>query len=129
MGSASLVAWGAWVVVLYSIDPLQAGYLGLFFFYLTLALATIGTLTVIGTVMRYLLQKEVPVFRHVIKAFRHSIWFASLLCTCLILMANQLFVWWIVSLIVLVLAVVELIIISSQIKRVTEEPVDEFEQK
>jgi hypothetical protein len=129
MGSASLVAWGAWAFVLFSIDPTRAGILGLLFFYLTLALASVGTLTVVGTVIRYFTQKDVPVFRHVIKAFRHSIWFSALLCICLVLMAHQLFVWWVVCLIVLALAVVELIIISSQIKRMPFEPVDDSEHK
>jgi hypothetical protein len=127
MGSASLIAWGAWIFVLFSIDPTRAGYLGLLFFYLTFSLSIVGTVTVIGTILRAKTQKEIPVFRHVIKSFRHSIWFAVLLSICLILLANQLFVWWMVMLIVLLLAVIELIIISSQIKKVVSLPVDDSE--
>ena len=112
MGMMTAVAWIAWGVVLFSIDPTKAGSLGFFLFYLTLVISLIGTLTLVGTGARFVLQKDELLSRLVVRSFRHSILLSFLLVASIILLSWQLFTWWLMFLFIMVLALVELIFIS-----------------
>lgn len=113
MTMATIAAWSGWIVVIWSIDPSRSGTLGFLFFYATLALALLGTLTVVGTGVRVWARRDVLVSRHVAKAFRQALLFTVLVVSSLVLLSQGLFRWWTATLLILLLAVVELVFLSA----------------
>lgn len=112
MALATLVCWGAWIVVINNIDPTETGFLGFFFFYFSLFLAITGTLSVVGFFIRKLILKEELAFRHVAVAFRQAVLFAILIIGSLILQNHNLLTWWNIILFILALTVLEFFFIS-----------------
>jgi len=89
------MAWGGWFFVLYTIDPQEAGVLSLVLFYLTLFMAMVGTLAVIGVVYRRQRMSQVQLMIREVKiAFRHALMLSLALITSLILSAQGLLTWW-----------------------------------
>lgn len=113
MSLATLAAWAGWIVVLVSIDPTAAGMLGFTFFYLTLAVALLGSFSIIGAAVRTWIRPDELVSRHVARAFRHGILFSGLVIGSLILLSRQLLTWWVMILLVLLLALIELAFLSA----------------
>jgi hypothetical protein len=119
MTVATIMAWAGWIVVLIAIDPTKAGVLAFVFFYLTLSLSLIGTLTMGGTGVRYLAKREEILSRHVSKSFRQAFLFTILVDGSLMLMSRGLFRWWTAMLLILFLAVVELAFLTAQKPRIS----------
>lgn len=107
-------AWFAFGAVVWSIDPTRSGVLGFAFFYATLSLALIGTLTICGTGLRTLTHRDEIISRHVSKAFRQAFLFTVLVDASLALSAQGYFRWWTATILILLLAVVELVFLSAQ---------------
>lgn len=91
---STAVAWIGWVTVLYQVNPDETGLVGFALFYLTLAVALFGTLTLLGTLVRVRKQGQTAVLAREVKlAFRHS---AILTTACVILLflaANEKLGW------------------------------------
>jgi len=107
-------AWFAFAAVVWSIDPTRSGILGFVFFYATLSLALLGTLTISGAGLRTLTNRDEVVSRHVSKAFRQAFLFTALVDASLVLSSQGYFRWWTATILILLLAVVELVFMSAQ---------------
>jgi hypothetical protein len=95
MSLGTLGCWIAWFFVLNNISPIDAGLLGLFFFYFSLFLAIVGSFSVVGfLVRRFFSKNDEIVFHHVRQTFRQSILLSILSVGLLLLLANGLFFWW-----------------------------------
>lgn len=97
----TLLAWGAWAIVLIGISPLQAGMTGFLLFYLTLGAALVGMATLGLTFIRIVIlnRKSVP-SREIRTAFRHALLFAVVAIASLALSANgALQTWHVIALI------------------------------
>lgn len=87
IGLGTFLAWFAWVVILFNVSPKDTGMAGFIMFYVTLAIALIGTLTIMMTALRvYILKREV-LGREIRKAFRHSVLFSVVAIVSLALSA------------------------------------------
>jgi hypothetical protein len=74
MGIATLLAWVAWGFVLTRVNPIEAGVLGLFLFYLTLFAGSIGVFFFVGLGYRYWIHRDQAFLpREVQVAFRQAI--------------------------------------------------------
>lgn len=111
---ATGAAWISFGAVVWSIDPTQSGLTGFIFFYATLSLALIGTLTVCGTGVRAFFHRDEIISRNVAKAFRQAFLFTVLLDGALALSSQGYLRWWTGAILVLLLAVVELGFLSTQ---------------
>lgn len=68
---STLLCWAAWVFVILNIDPFETGFVGFVFFYISLFLALIGTISlIIFGIYRVFGSREMPLFRHVRMSFR-----------------------------------------------------------
>ncbi|PIY78796.1 MAG: hypothetical protein COY82_00570 [Parcubacteria group bacterium CG_4_10_14_0_8_um_filter_35_7] len=114
MTISTFFCWLAWGVVLFFIDPTQAGFIGLLFFYLSLFLALTGTISLIGFFLRTLILKNEIVFRHVIISFRQAVFFSMVIVGSLFLESKDLFTWWNITFLVLFLTVLEFFFISQR---------------
>lgn len=70
---STIAAWAGWAAVLYRVNPEEAGLPGLAMFYITLAVALFGTLTLLGTLIRIKTHRQALVVAREVKiAFRHA---------------------------------------------------------
>lgn len=103
MAVGTLVAWGAfWLVITY-VNPETAGTLGFTLFYVAIFLGVTGTFTLLGFAWRYFRHRDEPLYRHVSISFRQGIFLALMLVIALFLQQQGLLTWW--NLILLVLGV------------------------
>jgi hypothetical protein len=112
MSICTLFCWLALALVIYFIDPTEAGFLGFAFFYSSLFLALTGTMSILGFAMRIKFVKDELVFRHVVSAFRQAILFSILIVGSLFLQSKSLLTWWNIILFILALTVLEFFFIS-----------------
>jgi hypothetical protein len=108
----TVFCWIAWFLVLFMIDPGEAGFLAFLFFYLSFALALIGTFSIVGLMWRWRFSKDEMAYKHVRIASRQSILFALVMVTTLILQSQHLLTWWNLLIVLVVAAGVELFFIS-----------------
>lgn len=95
MSAGSLLCWLAWGAVLRGISPLEAGWGGFAFFYLSLFLALLGTFSVVVfLIRRRLLEDDAIIFRHVKQTFQQSVIAAMAIIVALILLGKDLLHWW-----------------------------------
>lgn len=95
MSLATGMCWVAWSAIIFSIDPQTASLMIFAFFYLSLFVALIGTISVIGfAIKRLIIKNDEIVFRHVKRTFRQSIIISSLMVLALILKQKDLLTWW-----------------------------------
>ena len=108
----TVFCWLAWFLVLFMIDPGEAGLLAFLFFYLSFALALTGTFSVAGLLWRWRFSKDEMAYKQVRIASRQSILFALVMVTTLILQSQRILSWWSLLILLVVAAVVELFFIS-----------------
>ncbi len=104
MGVGTGLAWIAWMFVLQTTNPYESGVMGLAFFYITLMLSLVGTLSLLGIGYRIGIQKRnATVFREVRVSFRQAV-LLSLLAVCALYLASQKHMTWYYLLILVALA-------------------------
>lgn len=120
MSVATLLSWAAWALVMWNMDPTQAGFAGFFMFYLTLFMALIGSLTLLGVLYRVLLLRRRNVLtREVRVAFRHAVLLSVVAIVSLALSGQGLLRWWVILGFVIFMSVLEyLFLIREESRRV-----------
>mgnify|MGYP001594027792 FL=1 len=107
LGGATIVCFLAWGMVLFRIDPETSGFICHFSFYASLFLALGGLATLLGFSTRYLFfGKETP-FRIITISMRQALWITLFIIISLLLLSQELFVWWSVILLVMGLGLLE----------------------
>ena len=118
VGCGSLIAWVSWLMVLFTVNPFEAGALGFLFFYISLAIALIGTLAILGFGVRMFIHRhEGIVLREVATAFRQACLFTVVLVGSLLLQSRSLLAWWNALLFIGAVTTIELFFLSSRISR------------
>ena len=108
----TIFCWIAWFLVLFMIDPGEAGLLAFIFFYLSFALALTGTFSIVGLLWRWRFAKDEMAYKQVRLASRQAILFALVLVSSLLLQSQRHLTWWNLLILLVVAAVVELFFIS-----------------
>ncbi|MFA6995519.1 MAG: hypothetical protein WC249_03900 [Patescibacteria group bacterium] len=112
MSILSFVCWGIFLFVASLVDPLATNWLGFLLFYLALFISLIGTAALSGFLIRFVALKKELAFNSVKVAFRQSFLFSLFVIIILILQAQELFNWLNLSLLVIIFAILELVLIS-----------------
>jgi hypothetical protein len=95
MALGTLLAWTAWLLVLFNINPDEAGLMGMSIFYVTLFMSLVGTLTLLGVLYRVMVRRRHDlVSREVRVSFRHGIFLSIIAVASLAIAAQGLFKWW-----------------------------------
>ncbi|MBD3281546.1 hypothetical protein GF391_02255 [Candidatus Uhrbacteria bacterium] len=107
MGFGTGLAWIGWIIILNITNPDEAGFLGLVFFFVTLFLALVGTLSMLGLLYRIGIRKRTDmVMREVRVAFRHSILLSFIAILALWFSSQEWLRWYtVVGFLMLVVAV------------------------
>lgn len=90
----TLLCWGAWVLVLFSIDPFASGFAGLASFYLSLFLALLGTFALLGFFFRRVFSHSTIAFHHISVSVRQGLFFSLVVVGGLLLRGTGLYAWW-----------------------------------
>jgi hypothetical protein len=93
MFSATAICWGAFVFVLFTIDPFATNWLGFILFYFSLFLALTGSFAVLGFLLRFAALKQSLAFRLVSDAFRQSFLLALMTVSSLVLQSLGFLSW------------------------------------
>ena len=102
MGIGTFSAFLSWLIVFIAIDPVTAGLPSKIAFFTTLFIASIGFLTMLGTVFRvFIFDKNGVVSRQASHAFRQALFFSSILICAFILAALDFLRWWTILLVIL----------------------------
>jgi hypothetical protein len=91
---STLLCFGAWVLVLFNIDPYSTNFAGLGLFYLSLFFALVGVFTLLGFYLRVWFSKNEVIFSHVGPAFRQGVLLALILVGCLVLQSFRVLSLW-----------------------------------
>ncbi|MCK5211896.1 hypothetical protein KAJ89_04295 [Candidatus Parcubacteria bacterium] len=116
MIAMTLLCWSAWAMVLFTIDPSITDWIGLTLFYSSLFLSIVGTATIIGFLLRFVVLKQELAWRIVKEAFRQSFLFALLIVVSLILLSHNLFTWLNLLFLVIGLTILEFFMLSMEKK-------------
>lgn len=118
LGSAGAASLGAWLVVLWFIDPDQTGGLGLALFYATLACWLFAAMALLGLLARVVLRRmqhqSMIAFRLMLPTLRQALWSTLIVVISLVLASNALFTWFTGSLLVIFFTLLEGFLYSLQ---------------
>ncbi len=107
MAVATIMCWISWIVVILNIDPFTSAALGFIFFYTSLFLSLIGTISLMSFFLysRFSSQ-QLPMFRYVKKSFSNALFFSVVTISLLYLQAAGLLHFWNFTVFLLVVALV-----------------------
>lgn len=114
IGSAGLVSWVAWAVVINKLDPFESTGLALGLFYLSLFFALTCTFTVIGFYFRVWLNKNEIYYQHIHTAFRQGVLLTIIALACLTFQIIGILTWWSGLLIIASITLIELYFMTKE---------------
>jgi len=110
---ATAICWIAFSIILFNVNPYDAGPLIFLFFYFSLFLAMLGTLTLIGILTRIsILKRDDYVARRVMTSFRQGAFLSGAAVSGLFLMSRDLLTWWNIALFIVGILLLEFFFIS-----------------
>lgn len=112
MLAATIICWALFAAIVFMVNPEATSWIGFFLFYFSLFLSLVGTAAITGFVIRFFALKHELAWRSVKNAFRQSFLFALLIVIILFLLANNLFNWLNMVLLVIGLTVLEFFLLS-----------------
>jgi hypothetical protein len=110
----TILAFGGWIYVLFTIDPLQVNALGFVFFYFSLVLSLIGFFSLLGFGVRKIFMKKELDFRNVYVSFRQSVFISLIFVVVLLLQGQRLFTWLNVIFLIVALVALDFFILSKK---------------
>lgn len=119
MGLGTGLAWISWLFVIQTMNPDEAGLTAFVFFYTTLFLSLVGTLSLIGLLFRIGLHRESDMLTRVVRlSFRHALLLSLGGVAALWLSAHRQLAWyWIVVLIIFIAGAEYLFLIIQSSRR------------
>lgn len=104
---ATFLCWISWGMVIVNIDPFTAGNLSFVFFYTSLFLALIGTISMISFLYhKYLSRLDQPIFKCVKKSFRAGVIISFGLVFVLYLQGSELMSFWNFTILLIICALI-----------------------
>lgn len=117
LGVGSILSWTAWILVYTTLDPFSGGLIVIALFYVSGALALLGTLTLGGFFLRYWLEKEKIPFQQIGVAMRQATTLTLAIIIGLVLQAARLLSGWTLAILIIFTILTELFFIAGQSRR------------
>lgn len=92
---ALVASWGMWLLIIFWLDPAEAGWIGFALFFLTLFLAVAATSALGGYALRRVVAPQQLAAYRVRSALRQGVWLGLLIDMLLFLQLQRLLRWWI----------------------------------
>ena len=112
MALATVLCWSAFGYIIRTVNPEITNWLGFLLFYLSLFLALIGTMSIIGFIIRFISLKHELAKYSVVVAFRQSFLFAFFIIMVLFLLSHKLFTWLNLIFLIVALSALEFFLLS-----------------
>ncbi len=109
---ATLICAALFGVIVTVVDPLSTNWLGFALFYASLFLAVLGVAAIVGFVVRFVILRKHLAVRAVIISFRQAFLVAFLVIVALMLLANRLFSWLNIFLLIIGFSILEFFLLS-----------------
>ncbi|MBU1203406.1 hypothetical protein KKH39_05180 [Patescibacteria group bacterium] len=107
---ATVLAWLGFFIIINSFDPYQGGLSIFLMFYFTLFLSILGTLSLLGFLLRSVWNRKRGIARvMVMESFRQAVIFSSVLLVALFLQSLRLLTWWNTLLLVVLATTIEFV--------------------
>ena len=111
------IGWCAWFLVLMSIDPVEAGLVAYLMFYVSLVIGLSGLLTTVSTLVRVIRYPDRDAEEIVHTSLRQGFLLTLLVVGSLILLSLELFTWWTLVLVVMIVGLLEFLFTLSTRKK------------
>ena len=108
----TIFCWSTWILVIKYTNPDHSGWMGFTFFYLSLFVSLIGSLSIVGIVLRSLIKKEELIYKKIDVSSRQSIILSLLVIISLILQSQRLMTWWNFLILLVLVSLIEIFFIS-----------------
>lgn len=112
LGILTLISWGLFFFLATSINPETGNWPSFTFFYFSLFLALSGTINLIGYFVRHYFLKHTLDVYLAKNSFRQSFLFSFLIISVLFMLAENLFSWVNIIILIIILSIIEYILIS-----------------
>jgi len=100
---STLLAWLAWVVVILNINPFETSLIGFIFFYTSLFLALIGSISlIIFLFYKFFAGDDLPLFKYVMISLKQSLFTACFLILLIFLQMKSLLTWFNFSILIII---------------------------
>ena len=109
---STALCWIGFLSVLLSINPETTGWRGFLFFYGSLFLALIGSFSLLGFASRFLIKRDLVLYKQINIASRQAIMLALLMVTVLVLQSQRYLFWWNIILLIIIFSLLELFFIT-----------------
>jgi len=114
IGLGSILSLVSWLVIIFSVDPGQAGFIGFSVFYLSLFLTLLGLIFLVGQWLRTKIFRKQIIYIRLNTSLRQAVLFALLLIGWAFLQSYGLAHIWNVILLILVLTSLEFFFVTTQ---------------
>ncbi len=114
MSSLTILLWIVFIWLISSINPETTNWFGFAFFYFSLFLSLSGTIALIGFLFRKKLSKNTLDFYLVKTSFRQSFLFSFLITTVLFMLAEHIFSWLNILILIIILSIIEYLLINKK---------------
>lgn len=109
---ATTIAWLGFFIIINNFDPTVGGLMVFSLFYFILFLSIIGTLSLLGFLLRSLWnRKRVRPRLMAVESFRQALIFSAVLIIALWLQAGRVLTWWNMLLLIVLATVIEFVIL------------------
>jgi hypothetical protein len=123
----TILAWITFGLVVFNLDPEQAGIFGFLLFYLNLFLALSGTIFIVSDLIKARFFKYQSLYHRFKVSLRHSIFFTVLILGWAFLKSQGILRWWNILLLILSLTILEFFFISLD-KQKRQVPAADYDQ-
>jgi hypothetical protein len=105
--TSAIIAWFAWFLIIYKLNPYETMSIALPFFFLTLFIALSCTFAIIGFYFRLWLFNNEIFFKHINIALRQGIFLSLITIFCLVFQMLRVLSWWSGILLLFIIALME----------------------
>lgn len=112
MTGATLLSWGIFIFLLNFTSPETNAYLIFILFYFSFLLSLVGTFSIIGFIVRQRIFHKSLAFYSIKTSFRQSFLLSSLVVAILFMLAQNIFSWLNIFLLVAILIIIERLLIN-----------------
>jgi hypothetical protein len=114
MSVITIITWGVFVFIVLNIDPEVSNWLGFLLFYFSLFIPLSGSLTIIGFLIRKRFSKKIMNTYLIKTSFRQSFLFSFLVVSILFMLAESLFSWLNIAILIIALSIIEYVLINEK---------------
>lgn len=108
----ALITWTIWLLILWFVDPQQAGLLGFIIFFLSLFLSIASSVALLGfAVRRVVRDPQLPAYQ-VRNSLRQGVLLALFTSILLLLQLLRLLQWWVALILIILFVSAEFIFLS-----------------